>query len=72
MDWISQANARISAALLEFFGIGTEVQNATIFSDSSVLPVLGASIPTLASFSFLSRCGKGSAVFLDFLTPKQH
>lgn len=41
VDWISQANARISAALLEFCGIGTEVQKATIFSDSSALTVLG-------------------------------
>jgi exosortase/archaeosortase family protein len=41
VDWISQANARISAALLEFCGIGTEVQNTTIFSDSSALTVLG-------------------------------
>ena len=41
VDWISQANARISAALLEFCGIETEVQKATIFSDSSALTVLG-------------------------------
>jgi len=39
--WISQANARICAALLEFCGIGTVVQNTTIFSDSSALTVLG-------------------------------
>ena len=71
VDWISQANARISAALLEFCGIGTEVQNATIFSESSILTVLGGSIPSFASFSLLSRCGKGSVVFLDFLTPKK-
>jgi hypothetical protein len=71
VDGISQANARISAALLEFCGIETEVQNATIFSDSTALTVLGGSILSLASFSPLSRCSKGSAVFLDFLTPKQ-
>jgi hypothetical protein len=71
VDLISQANARISAALLEFCGIETEVQNATIFSDSNALTVLGGSILSLASFSFMSRSGKGSAVFLDFLTPKQ-
>jgi len=41
VDWISQANARICAALLEFCGIGTVVQNTTIFSDSSALTVLG-------------------------------
>ena len=41
VDWISQANARISAALLEFCGIETEVQKATIFSDSTALTVLG-------------------------------
>ena len=63
VDWISQANARISAALLEFCGIETEVQNATIFSDSTALTVLGGSIPTLASFSSLKPASKGSVGF---------
>jgi len=71
VDWISQANARICAALLEFCGIGTVVQNTTIFSDSSVLSVLGCSIPTLASFSLLCRSGKGSVGFGSFQTPKK-
>jgi len=63
VDWISQANARISATLLESCGIETEVQNATIFSDSNALTVLGGSIPTLASFSSLKPASKGSAGF---------
>jgi hypothetical protein len=71
VDWISQANARISAALLEFCGIETEVQNATIFSDSTALTVLGGSTPTRASFFFLSSTSKSSAGFKIFLTLKK-